>query len=147
MTEGDRKYESETKAPAASEGSGQSSQSVRRFNLIGRLVWALILVWAGGVLLTDTLGLLGREVLPPVSFPWSTPLRPTVWRLFFLGAGGLLALGVLARVLVPRYREDVLGNLILVIVCFALGFGRVNFIWPLILITVGIALLLKRGFF
>ncbi len=147
MAERDHEHESEAKALAASEDSEPSYRSAERFNLIGRLVWALILVWVGGVLLADNLGLLVREVLSPMSFPWSTSLHPTVWRWLFLGAGGLLGLGVIARLLFPRYREDIVGNLILVIVCFGLGFDYVDLVWPLILIAIGVVLLLKRGFF
>jgi uncharacterized membrane protein len=147
MAEQDGKQGSESQAPAVPQDAGPSSQSFERFNLIGRLVWALILVWVGGVLLADNLGYLERVALPPVSLPWSMPLRPAVWRLVILGVGALLALGVIARLLLSRYREDVVGNLILVIVCVSLGFGYVELIWPLILIALGIALLVKRGFF
>jgi hypothetical protein len=147
MAEQDGKRGPEPQVSAVPQDAGSSSQSSERFNLIGRLVWALILVWVGGVLLADNLGYLERVMLPPVSLPWSMPLRPALWRLLILGVGALLALGVVARILLPRYREDVLGNLILVIVCISLGFGYVDLIWPLILIALGIALLVKRGSF
>ncbi len=143
MTDHDIQKKSESKLAGSGE-TGQSSKRHERINLVGRLVWALILVWVGGVLLADNLGYLERLTLPPVSLPWSMPLRPSVWRLLVLGTGGLLALGVIVRFLFPKYREDILGNLILVIVCGALGFGYVDLIWPFILIAIGTALLLKQ---
>jgi hypothetical protein len=143
MTEHDIQQEAEPNS-AGSEGGGQSSKGYERINLVGRLVWALILVWVGGVLLADNLGYLEGMMLSPVSLPWSMPIRPTVWRLLALGTGGLLTLGVVIRFLFPKYREDVVGNLILVIVCVALGFGVVDLIWPLILIVLGVALIFKQ---
>jgi hypothetical protein len=150
MTEQDIERRSESQEqPETPEprDAGEASQSYHRINLVGRLVWALVLVWAGGVLLADNLGVLEALALSPVGLPWSMPLGSTVWRLLLLGTGGLLGLGVIVRLLFPKYREDILGNLILVIVCVALGFGYVDLIWPLILIAVGLALLVKRGFF
>jgi hypothetical protein len=147
MTEQDLKQDSKPQVPIEAQDAEAPSHSPQRINLVGRLTWSLVLVWVGSVLLVENLGYLASITLSPVSLPWAMPIRATVWRLLLIGTGGLLALGVVMRLLIPRFRDDVLGNLILVIVCVALGLGYVNLIWPLILIAIGIALLVKRGFF
>jgi hypothetical protein len=96
-------------------------------------VWAVILIWAGVVLLGANLGLLD----------WLPFLEP--WSLFFLGAGAILLLEVGFRLLMPAYRQPVTGNFILAIVFLAIGLGWIiswNCVWPLAIIGVGIYLLL-----
>ena len=111
-----------------------------------QLTWAAILVWAGVVLLLDNVGLLSqlfkRLNLPEV--PWALPVSAEVWTLFFLGLGVILLLGVILRLTVPAFRHDVLGNAILTIVAFAVGLGRAEVIWPLILIAIGLAVIFRR---
>jgi hypothetical protein len=97
-------------------------------------VWALILIWAGVVLLASNFGLLNW--FPFVEF----------WGLFFLGAGALLLLEVGLRLMLPAYRQPVLGNLILAIVFLAIGLGSVEFlgwecIFPAAVIGLGLYLL------
>lgn len=100
-------------------------------------VWALILIWAGVVLLLVTLGFFDDSFLD-------------AWPLFFLGAGVILLLVVGFRLLVPAYRQPVMGNVILAIVFLAIGLGGlVNnwiVIWPLALIGIG-AYILFKGLF
>jgi hypothetical protein len=94
--------------------------------------WAVILIWAGVVLLADNLGLLG----------WIPSLE--AWSIFFLGAGGILLLEILVRLLVPAYRQPVTGNFVLAIVFLAIGLGSLvdwNCIGPGLIIGVGVYLL------
>jgi hypothetical protein len=96
-------------------------------------VWAIILVWAGLVLLAGNLKLLA----------W-LPLEP--WSLFFLGAGAILLLEVGFRLLSPAYRQPVLGTVIVAVVFFAVGLaGTVAWecIVPLVVVGVGVYLLLR----
>lgn len=113
---------------------------------LGAMIWALVLIWAGVVLLAENLGLLegfrnvfgnllGRE-------PSQIPFLPLgAWSLFFLGLAVLLWIEVLIRVLVPAYRRPVLGTLILSMVFLGLSIGSWGLVWPLILIAIGVALL------
>ena len=66
----------------------------------------------------------------------------------FAGAGVILLVEVVVRLLVPAYRQPVIGGLILGFVFLAIGLGDLGIwdaIWPLAIILLGVALLL-RGF-
>jgi hypothetical protein len=94
-------------------------------------VWALILIWAGLVLLGANIGLLAGSFLD-------------AWPIFFLGAGALLLLEVGFRLLVPAYRRPLTGNLILALVFFGIGLGGLiswALLWPFIIIIVGVYIL------
>jgi uncharacterized membrane protein YjjP (DUF1212 family) len=100
-------------------------------------VWAAILIWAGLVLLVSNMGLLAR-------FEWLD-----AWGLIFVGAGLLVLLEVVVRLLLPDYRRPVMGTLIFAIILLAIGLGNLvgwGLIWPLVLIIIGVAILV-RGFF
>jgi hypothetical protein len=117
---------------------------------LGSAVWALILIWAGVVLLASNIGWLEtlNGILAQIQFqlaesPIAIPeLEFSAWSLIFLGAGVLLLAEVLIRLLIPSYRRPVLGTTILAIVFLAIGIGSWGLIWPLVLILIGIALLL-----
>ena len=59
------------------------------------------------------------------------------WPLFFLGAGLLVLLEVGIRLNVPAHRNDVTGDLIWTVFLFV--FGGWHFIWPVLLIGIGVA--------
>jgi hypothetical protein len=117
---------------------------------LGSIVWALILIWAGFVLLAGNLGILdafnafferlGFELAEmPIEIPF---IQLSSWSLIFLGAGVLLLAEVVVRLLFASYRRPVLGTTILAIVFLGIGLGSWGAIWPLVLIVVGLALLL-----
>jgi len=99
--------------------------------------WAIIVIWAGVVLLADNLGLFEDSI-------WEA------WPLFFLGAGVILLLEVLYRRVVPAYRQPLWGNLVLAFVFLVIGVGQlVNnwaIIWAVALIAVGGYILLSGLF-
>lgn len=112
---------------------------------LGAMVWAVILIWAGVVLLAANLGALEllqdfTDRLPLVSdvFPWEG------WSLFFFGAALILFLEVLIRLLVPAYRRPLLGTIIVATVFLGIGLGTWYCIFPLILIALGISLLVRN---
>lgn len=117
---------------------------------LSAVVFALILIWAGVVLLARNLGildifesLLNQLNLAELDLPWEIPFfGVTAWRTFFLGAGAIVLIEVVIRLVVPEYRRNVFGSIIGAIVLIALGLGSWNLIWPLVLIAVGIAILL-----
>ena len=101
-------------------------------------IWALILIWAGVALLVYNLDLLAD--LPYLS-------KMSVWSLIFAGAGIILLLEVLVRLLVPAYRGPVIGTTIVAVVFLGIGLGGlVNFavLAGLLVIVIGV-LLLFRG--
>ena len=100
-------------------------------------VWAIIIIWAGLVLLAINLDLLVRFE------------QVEGWGLFFLGAGVILALEILFRMLVPAYRQPVLGTGILAIVFLGIGLGTLvgtDVIWGLAIMAAGVYIL-YRGVF
>lgn len=97
-------------------------------------VWALILIWAGVVLLAENLGIFA---------PWEWV---QAWGLILTGAGLIVLLEAALRLIVPAYRRPVGGTLIWGAILIGLGLGNLiggSFTWPLILIAIGVGLLLR----
>ena len=113
---------------------------------LGTLVWAVILIWAGVVWLANNFGFLDRMRGRLADLPVDLPFGAEVWTIFFAGAGVILLIEVVIRLVVPEYRRPIMGTVILAIVFFGLALGSWNLIWPLILIVAGASILL-RGIF
>lgn len=120
MTEPERVTSSEEKAEKQEkerekqekERGEKSWDEKWRRDPLNAVVWALILIWLGLTLLANNLGLLDKLPSPP-DWEWS--------HLFFLGAGGILLLEALFRLLVPAFRTPIVGTLILGAVFFLIG--------------------------
>jgi len=100
--------------------------------------WALILIWAGLALIADNLGYLDR---------FDTRLE--TWGLIFAGAGVIVLLQVLIRLVVPAYRRPIVGSVIFAVILLGIGLGDLvgwSMIWAVGLIVIGAAYLL-RGLF
>jgi hypothetical protein len=96
--------------------------------------WAVLLIWAGLVLLADNLGLFAR---------WE---QFSAWGLILTGAGLIVLLEAALRLLIPAHRRPVAGSLIWGAILLGLGLGNLigtSLAWPLILIALGIGLLLR----
>ncbi|MBN1658041.1 MAG: hypothetical protein JXA93_06545 [Anaerolineae bacterium] len=111
---------------------GDSWDEKWRNDPVNAAVWALVLIWAGLVLLADNMNLIGFGDMES-------------WSVIFIGAGLIVLLGVLVRLAIPAYRRPVVGSVILGLVFLAIGLGD-RFGWelilPLILIAIGIGGLL-----
>jgi hypothetical protein len=98
--------------------------------------WAVILIWAGVALLANQLPFLSN-------LGWLDG-----WGLVFTGAGAIILLEVIVRVIVPVYRRPIGGTLVLAAIFLGIGLGDL-FGWgvtiPLVLIAIGVGVLL-RGF-
>ena len=124
-------------------------EKVEERDLLSTLAWAVILIWAGVVFLAVNQGWLERLNLPEGIFTNILPsgmdmFEPAVWSLISLGAGVIILLEVAVRLLVPAFRRHVTGSLIVAAVFIGIGLGswvNWNFIWPIILIGVGIVVL------
>ncbi len=95
--------------------------------------WGIILIWAGVGTLLGNAGAFGT---------WQT------WAVVLTGVGAAFILAALVRLSSPRYRQPVLGNLILGVILIGVGLGdlvRWSIIGPLIPIVIGIAIF-YRGF-
>ena len=101
--------------------------------------WACIFIWAGIVFLVDALGYIER---------WTAGLGTDVnaWSFIFMGAGVIVLLGVLFRLLVPEYQRPVTGNIILGLILIGIGLGDLfnwAVVWALILILIGISIIFR----
>jgi hypothetical protein len=126
----------------------KSFEEKNRQDPVGSMVWAATLVWAGLVLLANNLGWLESWRIrlgdTGLDLPFEIDAWVGAWQLFFLGAGVLVLIGVVVRLLVPEYRRPILGNLIWAIVLFGIAVGQWTLIWPLILIAIGVSLIFGR---
>lgn len=96
-------------------------------------MWAILLIWAGIVLLAANMGIF--DDLGDVE----------AWSIGFLGAGVIVLLAAGFRVLVPAYRRPIGGNLIFAAILFGIGLGNIVgwiIIGPLVLIFIGLGILL-----
>jgi hypothetical protein len=96
--------------------------------------WAIILIWAGIALLANQLPFIAQ-------IGWLDD-----WGLAFAGAGIIILIEAIVRVLVPAYRRSIGGILVLAAVFLGIGLGNL-FGWEVtgafILIAVGVGVLLR----
>lgn len=134
----ERQYqEKEEKEEKQEEKEEKSWDEKWRRDPLDTIGWAAFFIWVGLVLLADNLRLLVRYE------------RLGAWALIFIGAGLIVLLQVLVRLVVPEYRQPVTGSLIFGVVLLAIGLGNLigaGVVWSLVLIAIGAAILL-RGFF
>lgn len=124
-------------------------EKVEERDTLSTITWAAILIWAGVAFLAVNQGWLERLNLPQPLFHNLLPLpldmfEPSVWSLIALGAGVIILLEVVIRLLVPAFRRHIGGSLIVAAVFIGIGLGNWfgwNIIWPLILIAVGVVVL------
>jgi hypothetical protein len=118
---------------------------------LGSIVAALILIWAGVVLLAHNMGFISaltgvldmlRVPAYDLPFEWYVPfITPRGVQAFLLGTGAVIVVEVILRLIVKAYRRGIFGSLIGAVVCFALGLGNWEVIWPLVVIAVGLSIL------
>lgn len=126
----DEKEEKEEK------GREESWDEKWRRDPLNALWWALVLIWAGLVLIADNMGMLGK-----------LGIGGEAWAIGFLGAGVLMLLFVVIRLLVPAYRRPVTSNIIFGFILLGIGLGeltRWDVVGALILIAIGISIFLSR---
>ena len=135
----DREYYGKEEEKQAEKAGGWDEKWRR--DPLSAVVWAFILIWIGVVLLLGNTGLLddvtilGRGV--------------EAWSVGFLGAGAIVLLEAVVRLLVPAYRRALGGTLVFAAVLVGVGLGEIvgwTLIGPLILIALGVSALL-RGLF
>lgn len=117
------------------EKDEKSQDEKGRRDPLSALVWACILIWAGVVLLLGNLNQLPR--IPGMEL--------TAVSLIFLGAGIIILLEVIVRLLMPEHRRGVVGSLIVAIIFIGIGGGDSvgwGFLWGFGLIAIGVVVLL-----
>ena len=93
------------------------------------VAWATLFIWGGVVLLIDNLQLITADW-------WNA------WPIFFIGAGVIMILGALARVMTSRFRFA--GGFVFGLILIGIGLSwLVNWtvVWPILLIIIGLAIL------
>ncbi len=124
-------------------------EKVEEHDVLHSVVWAFILIWAGLVFLAANLNwfsTLGWDVDTRWIFHSLYDLRHFgVWNLIALGAGVIVLIEALVRLLIPEFRRHVGGTIIGAAVLIGLGLGgwfSWSYLWPLIIIAVGINVLI-----
>jgi hypothetical protein len=118
--------------------------------MLSSITWAFILIWAGLVFLATNLGWFDQMGIT-IDQSWIFKSFEDwdnfgVWNLIALGAGAIILLEAVARLLLPSFRRHVGGTLIVAAVFIGLGLGgwfSWSYLWPLILIAVGVNVLLS----
>ncbi len=119
-------------------------------DMLSSIAWAVILIWAGLVFLGNNLGwwrALGFSVRDSWSFYGLSDLTAfSNFHMIALGAGFIVIIEVILRLLMPTFHAHVGGKLVLA--AFLIGWGLspiVNWyiIWPLILIALGVSVMLR----
>ena len=119
-------------------------------DVLGKAVWALILIWAGIVFLAVNLGWIDRYGLN-INTSWKFQSYRDwnsfgVWNLVALGAGGIFFIETIIRLLVPKFRKKIGSLLVIMAFCVGIGLGgwfSWDYLWPLMVIAIGINALLK----
>jgi hypothetical protein len=117
---------------------------------ITAVIWAMILIYAGVILLADNLGYLETwltNLAAATNLPFLADLP--VWSVILLGAGIILLVEVLIRLLIPEYRRGVGGTIIGAFILIALSLGNLvgwTLVLPLVVIGIGLSILV-RGLF
>lgn len=114
---------------------------------LGAVIWAAILIWAGVVLLLNNMGYLeGIKNMVQAQVPVWIAGSMGVWGLIFFGAGIILLIEALLRLIVPAWRRSVTGTIILGFIFIGIGLSNLvawEIIWPLILIGIGIVIVIR----
>lgn len=125
-------------------------EKIEERDTLSSAVWGLILVWTGLVFLASNQGwfeLIGLNVNRNWAFWTGFDLQNFgVWNLVALGAGAIVLVEALIRLVVPSLRHQLVSTLIGAVVLIGLGLGgwlSWAYIWPVILIAIGISVLIK----
>jgi hypothetical protein len=102
---------------------------------INTVSWAAMFIWAGLVLLAE------NTHWGPDTFPWWEK-----WATIMTGVGVIILLSSVVRFLMPAYRRSLTNGLIPGLIFLGIGLSWLNdwkldVIWPVILIIVGLAII------
>ena len=118
------------------KGDGDSWDEKWRRDPLDAAMWAFILIWVGVVLLGANLG-----------FFAGLPLES--WSIGFFGAGVIVLLTVLLRLIMPAYRKPLAASVIFGVILIGIGLGDLVgwvIIGPLVLIGIGVGIILTGIF-
>jgi drug/metabolite transporter (DMT)-like permease len=99
---------------------------------LSSIVWAALFIWGGVILLASNVGWLASL---------GAETTDSHWVIFFLGAGSIVVLEVLIRLLTPSIHNPELISYLFIILAFGIASGTLGYIWPLFLIAIGASIL------
>ena len=94
--------------------------------------WAAFFFWGAFVILAESTGY-------SLKFTWWSD----AWGVFLAGAGVIVLVGTLFRLLLPEYRKGIAFGLIFGSILVGIGLGGWDLILPLLLAAMGISILIK----
>jgi hypothetical protein len=94
-------------------------KKMMEWDSLDKMIFGITLIWGGLVFLVYNVG-----------------MDVEAWALFFLGAGTLILIEVAIRLLNPVYGKSVIGDLIWA--GFLFWLGDLDYIWPFIIIAIGV---------
>ena len=110
----------------------KSWEEKHRRDPLSTFVWGAMLIWAGVALFLENLGFVGQSG------------QLGGWSLALAGAGAILLLEVLARLLIPAYRRPVAGTTIVAVFLIAVGLQLAwSIVFPALLICGGFVILAR----
>jgi hypothetical protein len=113
----------------------------RRMDPFDQVTWALVIIWAGVVLLLDNLG-----VFSSLGIDFLARMQP--WEVIFAGAGLLVLALAAARLLVPSLMGPDSNQFLFGFFLFGIGIGGIvgwDIVGALLLIGLGVGQLLRRN--
>jgi hypothetical protein len=136
MQEPRRNEKEEEKRGEKEREKGRSWEEKWQHDSLRMISIAAILIWGGLVAYAGTLNLF--------SYDWERH----GWAIFLLGTGVILILKVIIRTFIPEFRRAIGASLIIGIILLAVGVFDLygwnwEYIWPLILIAVGLIIILR----
>jgi hypothetical protein len=142
--EKDEKKEEKDEKDLSSRDEKSAGANWRRDSL-STIAWAVVLIWAGVVLLLlNNTDLLARFPLDRVE-GWG--LSSPVWSLIFIGAGVIFLVEALIRLAVPAYRKPVWSTLFFAVILIGVGLGNIfdwRIVGALVLIFLGLSMFFRR---
>ena len=119
-------------------------------DMLSSIAWAAILIWAGLVFLGNNLGwwkALGLDVYN--AWPFIGFINWSAFNSFYLiplGAGFIVIIEIILRLLMPTFHSHVGGKLVMAVFLIGWGLSPIvnwNLTWPLILIAIGVSIVLR----
>jgi hypothetical protein len=104
----------------------------RRGAVLNTVAWGVVFIWAGVAWLADRMGWLAGVPLD----------GDTGLRVFLVGFGVIGSVAIAVRLLVHR-TEPTFDTYIVTVLALALAFGDWPYTWPLVLVGLGLALMLR----
>ncbi len=137
MSEQRRHEKEEEKRGEKQEEKGRGLDEKWQRDRLRALSIAVILIWGGLVALASTTNYFGYDWARNGGF------------IFLLGVGAVLIIKVIIRSLMPEYRRPIGASLIIGFILIAVGVGGLtewNYIWPILLIAIGLFIALRLAF-